>query len=134
MSTSQNTIPELDMLYQDVLSYRSSQAFKGMMNFIKDFPHIAPYNAMLLHMQFPGCQLALTAYEWKRHFNRYVNLGARPLIILRTFGPISFVFDISDTGGDPVPDKVLHPYRTKGNVTKLIMNTVTHAEPLAADD
>lgn len=121
-----NTTPELDKLYQDVLAYRSSEAFKGMMNFIKNFPHIAPYNAMLLHMQFPGCQLALTAEDWRRHFKRFVNLGARPLIIMRTFGPISFVFDISDTEGDPVPDSVLHPFRTKGAVTKQMMNALTH--------
>ena len=80
----QTMIPELDKLYSDVLSYRSSEAFKGMMDFVKKFPHIAPFNAMLLYMQFPGCQFALTAYEWIRHYIRYFKLGARPLIILRT--------------------------------------------------
>lgn len=81
---------------------------------------------MLLHMQFPGCQLALTAEEWRRYFKRNVILGARPLIIMRTFGPVSFVFDISDTEGDPVPDSVLHPFKTKGAITKRMMNTLTH--------
>ena len=110
------TVPELDKFFDEVTDYRRSDSFREMMNFIARFPHVAPYNAMLLHLQLPGCALALSAYEWKKRFNRTVNLGARPLIILRLFGPISFVFDISDTEGDPVPREWLEPYRASDNV------------------
>jgi len=124
MSMQQRMIPELDKLYSDVLSYRNSKAFQGMMNFVKKLPSVAPYNAMLLHMQYPGCQLALTAEDWVLKYGRRVNLNARPLIILRTFGPISFVFDINDTEGDEVPESVLHPVRAVGSVTKMQFNKV----------
>lgn len=120
----QITIPELDKLYSDVLSYRSSKAFTGMLEFVKKFPGVAPYNAMLLHMQYPGCQLALTAEDWAIKYGRSVKLNARPLIILRTFGPISFVFDINDTEGKEVPENVLHPIRAVGVVTMNMMNKV----------
>lgn len=117
-------VPELDKLYQSVLAYRSSKAFKEMIDFVKDFPDIAPFNAMLLHMQFPGCQLALTPGDWWWKYHRSVKLGARPLIIMRTFGPVSFVFDISDTEGDPVPDYALHPFRTIGDVKEHMMDAL----------
>ena len=124
MSMQQTMIPELDKLYSDVLSYRSSKAFTGMLEFVKKFPGVAPYNAMLLHMQYPGCQLALTAEDWVLKYGRVVKLNARPLIILRTFGPISFVFDINDTEGKEVPESVLHPYKAVGVVTQNMMNMV----------
>lgn len=120
----QTMIPELDKLYGDVLSYRTGEAFAGMMDFVRKFPGVAPYNAMLLHMQLPGCQLALTAEDWVLKYRRTVKLNARPLIILRTFGPISFVFDILDTEGKEVPDNVLHPCKAVGKVTQPMINNV----------
>ena len=114
-------IPELDQLYADVLSFRSTESYRGLLKFVAKFPHMAAYNAMLLYMQYPGCQYALSAYEWRIKFQRSINPGATPLIILRTFGPISFVFDISDTKGKDVPDTVINPLKASGHVNEAMM-------------
>ncbi|OQB20415.1 MAG: hypothetical protein BWY11_02434 [Firmicutes bacterium ADurb.Bin182] len=119
-----NQIPELDKLYRDVSSYRNSNAYKELLNFVKRFPKLAPYNAMLIYMQYPGCQYAATAYEWER-FGRYVNLDARPLVILRTFGPVSFVFDVNDTTGTDLPEDVLNPLKVKGEITEAMFKHLT---------
>lgn len=50
----QNNIPELDRLFQDVRSYRSSKNYMELLDFIKRFRNIAPYNAMLIRIQKPG--------------------------------------------------------------------------------
>jgi hypothetical protein len=98
------SIPELDKLFIEVGTYRKSSEFKKLVDFIKKFPKIAPYNAMLIHIQKPGSQYVASANEWAGRFNRIIKPGARPLVILRPFGPVSFVFELGDTNGnDPFP-------------------------------
>ena len=58
---------------------------------------------MLLHIQKPGLTHAATARDWWKRFGRAPKRGARPLLILRTVGPVDFVFDIQDTEGREVP-------------------------------
>ena len=88
------SIPELDKLFNEIGTYRKSKEFIELLDFVKRFPHIAPYNAMLIHIQKPGSQYVASAGEWHRIFNREINAGARPLVILRPFGPVAFVFEL----------------------------------------
>lgn len=114
-------IPELDQLYSDVLGFKSTKSYRGLLDFVVKFPHIAPYNAILLYLQYPGCRYALSANEWRWKFNRTVKPGSTPLIILRTFGPVSFVFDIGSTEGEDVPESILNPLKASGYVTEGMM-------------
>lgn len=112
-------IPELDKLFNEVRTYRKSSNLKELFQFIKRFRDIAPYNAMLLHIQKPGSQFVASAYDWSRKFNRYIKPGARPLIILRPFGPVSFVFELGDTEGkEPFPQELLSPFDAEGKLPK----------------
>lgn len=90
------------------------------MEFIKKFPSIAPYNAFLLYIQRPGCRYVTTAEKWEGKYNRHVKEGARPLIILKNFGPVSFVFDVSDTEGEKLPDEVENPFKIAGGKIDLV--------------
>ena len=47
-------IQEIDRLYAEVREYRSKENFVGLVNFVKRFPYIGPYNAMLVYIQKPG--------------------------------------------------------------------------------
>jgi len=58
---------------------------------------------MLLHIQKPGLTHAATAHDWWQRFRRVPKKGTRPLLVLRTKGPVDFVFDILDTEGRDVP-------------------------------
>lgn len=76
---------------------------------------------MLIHIQKPGSQYVASASEWQRIFNRGIIPGARPLIILRPFGPVSFVFELSDTyGNDPFPEELLNPFKVKGKISESV--------------
>lgn len=120
------SIPELDKLFEEIGTYRKSNEFDDLIQFIKKFPHIAPYNAMLIHVQKPGSEYVASAAEWRRRFNRNITPGARPLVILRPFGPVSFVFDLSDTyGKDPFPDKLLNPFKVEGTISKSFFDQFT---------
>jgi hypothetical protein len=111
----------LDDLVSRALAYRTGPELKELFAFTKRFPHLAPYNAMLLHVQNPGIRFALRAAVWERKYERRVSPGARPYVILQTMGPVAFVFDVSDTKPidplrDRVPEIITNPFPAKGQV------------------
>ena len=93
------TIAELDKLFQEVGTYRYSADYRELLVFARKFPKIAPFNAMLLHIQKPGSSMVATAGEWRIRFGRKPIPGARPLVILKPFGPVEFVYELNDTEG-----------------------------------
>mgnify|MGYP001164815716 CR=1 FL=1 len=113
-----NRIPELDKLFEDVGTYRKSAEYRNLLDFIKRFPKMAPYNAMLVHIQKPGSQFVASAHDWKVKYGRRPKVGARPLVILRPFGPVAFVFELNDTEGAPFPEALLEPFKAEGNITE----------------
>ena len=104
-------IPELDKLFKDIEIYRESERLKKLNDFIKKFPGIAPYNAMLIYILKAGSQYVASVREWKLRFNQTIKPEASPLVILRLFGPIEFVFELGDTQGDePFPEALINPF------------------------
>lgn len=43
-------------------------------------------------------------------YHRRPKAGARPFVILRRFGPISFVYELDDTEGKEMPQEVISKY------------------------
>ena len=111
-------VPELDKLYAQVGSFRKSKDYMELLNFIKKFPRIAPYNAMLIRIQRPGSEFVASASEWEKLYNRKINPGAMPIIILQMFGPVSFVFELGDTYGQDFPEELLDPFGVVGKVSE----------------
>lgn len=87
---------ELDMLFEDVKSYRSSKSYKELMAFCSRFKQLAPFNAMMVMIQRPGCRYLQTSSQWKIIWKRRIKPNARPVVIL-SFQPVTYLFDISDT-------------------------------------
>jgi len=105
----------LDKLFQEVSRFQNGKELDGIFQFIKKFNNLAPFNAFLLHVQKPGSQYVATASDWRLKFNRRIKPEARPLVILWPFGPVSFVFELSDTEGEePFPEELLNPFKVKG--------------------
>jgi hypothetical protein len=114
------SIPELDKLFQEIGTYRKTTEFKELLDFVKKFPKIAPFNAMLLHIKKPGSNYVTSAAEWQNRFERRIKPEARPMVVLRPFGPVSFVFDLSDTYGDkPFPKQLLDPFGVEGKISNI---------------
>ena len=53
------------------------------------------YNATLICAQRPGCGYVLSEYQWKKN-GFAINVGATPIVILQTFGPVAFLYEQSD--------------------------------------
>lgn len=114
---------QIDLLYQEVLEYRSSEAFCQMLEAIRELPYLSPYNAMLVRLQKPGSEFAASPRVWLKKFGRRPKPGVRPLVILQTFGPIAFVYEYSDTEGPEIPEGALRsvfvePFRTNDVISE----------------
>lgn len=96
----------LDQLLIDSKLYKYSKDYKELLDFIIRLRNFAPFNAMLLKIQKPGLSFAAYASDWKTRFGRTIKEGARPLLILRPFGPVALVYDVMDTEGKPLPEDV----------------------------
>lgn len=105
----------IDQLIADTALYNTAEQQKDLMDFVVRFRRMAPFNAMLLHIQKPGLSYAASIRDWQERFNRYPKEDARPLLIMRTFGPVDLVYDILDTEGDPLPDSAWS-FPAKGKV------------------
>lgn len=97
--------------------YATSAAVQDLLNFIIRMRAFAPFNGMLLHIQKPGLTHAATAADWQRRFGRLPRRGTRPMVVLRTMGPVDFVFDILDTEGQPLPEHAF-TFPTLGALTE----------------
>lgn len=109
----------LDELVSRALAYCTSKELKELFEFSRRFPHLAPFNAMLLHVQNPGIRYVLRASHWERDYRRRIRPGARPYVILQTMGPVAFVFDLGDTEpldypSVPLPKLVLDAFPACG--------------------
>lgn len=92
-----DNIDELQFL---VKTYRNSNEFKELLDFVGRFNYLAPFNAMLVHLQKPGAKFVFNGKKWFE-FGRQPKVNAQNIIILVPFGPIQCVFDYSDT--IPIP-------------------------------
>lgn len=129
----------LDSLWRNVKAYRSSENFMAVMKACSRFRHLAPYNAMLVEMQRPGARYVLTEKEWRNKYDRGIKPNARPLIILVPFGPVDFLFEISDTyplrtslfwkTDDEILEEIAAPYKTKKDVSDDILHATIEKLP-----
>ncbi len=107
-----------DLIFRSI-AYHSAPELKELLNFARSFPYLAPFNAMLLHIQNPGIRFALRVRQWEQKYRRRVRASARPYVILRTMGPVEFIFDLSDTEAidphdDRVPMAAVNPFAANG--------------------
>lgn len=121
----ENEMNDLDFLFRNVKEYRSSKKYKEIMDFTARFKHLAPFNAMMVYIQRPGCRFLLTMRQWKTMYQRAIKPNARPLVIL-SFQPVSYVYDISDTepigevqkGNQELLEEINKQFETKQPINK----------------
>ena len=119
----------LDELFSLTLQYRSSKAYHDLLQFIVRFRFYSPFNAMLVHVQMPGARYVASPHRWLRDYGRKIKPGARALVILQPMGPVMFVFDVSDTEGNPLPQEIENPFEVRhGKIGKELIKTIDNAK------
>jgi len=92
----------IDQLFEDALRSRGPSAFQEFLDFVTQFNNLSLYNTMLVRLQCPGASAVGSRKQWADH-GRSVNPDAVPIVILHPFGPVRFVYEVSDTHGRPLP-------------------------------
>ncbi len=104
----------IDQLIADTRLYTRSEDILSLWNFTARMRHIAPFNAMLLHVQKPGLSYAATARDWWERFKRKPKAHARPLVTMRIAGPVDFMFDVLDV--EPPLDESVYFFPASGDI------------------
>ena len=65
------------------------------------------FNCLLIYAQRPGAVMLATANYWNSNYNRYIKHEVSPIVIMKPFGPVEFIYDYNDTYGE----KELFPKR-----------------------
>lgn len=119
----------LDELFSLTRQYRSSKTYHELLQFVTRFRFYSPFNAMLVHIQMPGARFAAPPHRWRNNYGRHIKPGARPLVILQPMGPVMFIFDVSDTEGDPLPPQVENPFEVRtGTIGGRLPRTIENAK------
>jgi len=95
----------LDTLLEVVRGLGSRESVVQILEMVERFPMMAPFNAMLVYMQRPDATTVLSATDWKE-LDRFPKATARPIVILKAFGPVGFVYDVSDMDGEKLPSQL----------------------------
>jgi hypothetical protein len=119
----------LDDLFARSRQYRRSKRFAEAVDFISKFREYSTFNNMLVFLQNPLATYFATAAHWHKAFGRAVKDEARGLVILAPRTPVLMVYDIADTEGPPLPDKLELFSRISGPFNPAILErTLKNAE------
>ena len=108
----------VDRLFKDALASQGPTAFTGFIDFARRLSNLSVYNAMLVRMQRPGAAAVATEKRWNAT-GRTVRPSATPIVVLRPFGPVSFLYDVGDTEGKPLPGEHANPFVAYGDLNEV---------------
>ena len=90
----------VDELLASVEEYARPARFLKLLAGIAQFRDYSPNNALMIALQRPTARYVLTPRRWKS-LGRFVKRGACPIIALRPFAPVMYLYDVSDTKVEP---------------------------------
>ena len=96
----------IDDLFARSRRFRKSRKFIEAVEFVAKFQDYSPFNNMLVYAQNPLTRHFATASHWQKAFGRSIKEEARAMVILAPRGPVLMVYDIADTEGPPLPEKL----------------------------
>ncbi len=91
----------INQLFKSALESKGVSAFDEFLQFVHGFNDLSVYNAMLVRVQRPGASAVGSRKHWAE-IGRWVKPDAVPVVILQPFGPVRFVFELSDTEGKTI--------------------------------
>ena len=116
----------IDQLFMEALKTTGASAFDEFIDFAIRFSKLAVYNAMLVRIQCPGAGAVATRRKWNS-IGRDIKPGATPIVILRPFGPVEFVFEQSDTEGDELKGEKHSSLFADGKISQQAFDAVIAA-------
>jgi len=116
----------IDQLFRSALKKEKDLAFDKFIGFAREFNNLSVYNAMLVQLQRPGAAMVGSRRQWKE-IGRYVLPDAVPVVILWPFGPVQFLFELSDTEGKELPGREKNPLFARGDLPENLFKRTMEA-------
>lgn len=117
----------IDTLFHEAA--QSQDALAAMERFLSkaaDFSNLSIYNAMLVEVQRPGALAVASPAKWAQ-IGRWIKVGARPVVILKAFGPVEFVYEHGDTEGTPMEGSEANTLLASGTPTVFTLQEMVKA-------
>lgn len=111
----------LDALFQRSAVFRESGAFAEVVRFVARLREYSPYNNFLVRVQNPATTYYATEKHWNREFRREVKDDARGMLILAPKTPVLLVYDVEDTDGPPLPERLRNFAVVDGDLDSNVM-------------
>jgi hypothetical protein len=119
----------IDDLFARSRRFRRSKKFAEAVEFVARFREYSSFNNMLVYAQNPLATHFATAGHWRKAFGRTIKEEARGMLILAPRTPVLMVYDIADTEGPPLPEKLRAFARTSGRFNPALLDhTVKNCE------
>jgi hypothetical protein len=123
----------IDQMFKEAMRVEGSNAFDAFLASARNFSNLSIYNAMLVRVQRPGAAMVGSRKQWRK-LGRMVLPDAVPIVILRPFGPVQFLFEMDDTKGQPIPGQYQNPLYAQGMIPEaLYERTKSSAENFAVE-
>jgi hypothetical protein len=81
---------------------------------------------MLVRIQRPGASAVGTRAQWAK-LGRKVSPDAVPVVVLRAFGPVTFLYEVSDTTGKDLPGQNANTLFAEGTVPEVVYKRISRA-------
>jgi hypothetical protein len=119
----------LDELFSRSRRFRRSKNFAQAVDFVSRFREYSPFNNMLVYLQNPLATYFATARHWHKAFGREIKEEGRGMIILAPRTPVLLVYDIAETDGPPLPEKMRVFAQTSGSFNPILLDrTIKNCE------
>jgi len=87
----------IDSMVAHIYKTGAAHSYEDLLDQIAGVPNRALFNALLAILQLPHATMLCSAAEWEGRWGRRVLPEQRPLVLMFPFGPVEFVFDLSQT-------------------------------------
>jgi antirestriction protein ArdC len=153
--SKKKTAQLLKSLNESIDKVQSSSEFKKVLKFFSKFHNYSYQNSMLILMQKPEASFVAGYRQWQKKFNRHVKKGEKGIAILapftykkevkksnlnsnaddeeteevkRTYFNTVYVFDISQTEGEPVPELDMEIENSNKELISLLLDYTASQE------
>ncbi len=86
----------VDELFASVEEFSRISRFTKLLELVAHFSDYSPNNALMIALQRPSARFVLTPRRWQA-LHRFVKRGAAPIVALRPFSPVVYLYDVADT-------------------------------------
>src|SRR4051794_13065545 len=87
----------IEIMVTEVLKTGAASSFEDLLDQVAAVHDEALFNALLVILQLPHASMLCSAAEWEARWGRRVVPEQRPVVLMFPFGPVEFVFDLSQT-------------------------------------